>query len=132
MFFLFYFQFNCRTKAPGAHLASVHNLQDNNYLLCIVKKFNPKSLRIWLGAYEFFKVWNVYRSVKTNSGNSMFFIFVTKHIFCLASLSLVSFSGSMDPSGTLICGFLASPIICTLTMRNAWRWAGKVRMMEGK
>ncbi|XP_056312701.1 lectin [Danio aesculapii] len=48
-------EFNCRTKAPGAHLASVHSLQDNSYLLCIVKKFNPKSLRIWLGAYEFFK-----------------------------------------------------------------------------
>uniref|UniRef100_A0A672QHI9 Lectin-like n=1 Tax=Sinocyclocheilus grahami TaxID=75366 RepID=A0A672QHI9_SINGR len=48
-------EFSCRTKAPGAHLVSVHNKKHNDYLLCIVKKFNPKNLRIWLGAFEFFK-----------------------------------------------------------------------------
>uniref|UniRef100_A0A8C1MW59 C-type lectin domain-containing protein n=1 Tax=Cyprinus carpio TaxID=7962 RepID=A0A8C1MW59_CYPCA len=48
-------EFNCRTKVPGAHLVSVHEEKHNDYLLCIVKKFNPNNLRIWLGAFELFK-----------------------------------------------------------------------------
>lgn len=56
MFFFVHIQFSCRTKAPGAHLVSVHNKEHNDYLLCIVEKFNPNNLRIWLGAFEFFKV----------------------------------------------------------------------------
>ncbi|XP_048052862.1 lectin-like [Megalobrama amblycephala] len=48
-------EFMCRTKAPGAHLVSVHNNKNNGYLLCIVSKFNPGNLRIWLGGFEFFK-----------------------------------------------------------------------------
>ncbi|KAK9981239.1 hypothetical protein ABG768_000792 [Culter alburnus] len=48
-------EFKCRSKAPGAHLVSVHSYKENNYLLCIVKKFNPKNLRFWLGGFEFFK-----------------------------------------------------------------------------
>uniref|UniRef100_A0A8C1XCF3 C-type lectin domain-containing protein n=1 Tax=Cyprinus carpio TaxID=7962 RepID=A0A8C1XCF3_CYPCA len=55
MFFLLHIQFNCRTKVPGAHLVSVHKKEHNDYLLCIVKKFNPNNLRIWLGAFELFK-----------------------------------------------------------------------------
>lgn len=54
--FLFHTQFKCRSKAPGAHLVSVHKSKDNDYLLCLVKKFNPKNLRFWLGGFEFFKV----------------------------------------------------------------------------
>uniref|UniRef100_A0A8C1FMC9 C-type lectin domain-containing protein n=1 Tax=Cyprinus carpio carpio TaxID=630221 RepID=A0A8C1FMC9_CYPCA len=49
-------EFNCRTKVPGAHLVSVHKKEHNDYLLCIVKKFNPNNLRIWLEAFELFKV----------------------------------------------------------------------------
>ncbi|XP_026116495.1 lectin-like [Carassius auratus] len=48
-------EFSCRTKAPGAHLVSVHKKEHNDKLLCIVKKFNPNNLRIWLGAFELFK-----------------------------------------------------------------------------
>ncbi|XP_051758946.1 lectin [Ctenopharyngodon idella] len=48
-------EFKCRSKAPGAHLVSVHSYKENNYLLCIVKKFNPRNLRFWLGGFEFFK-----------------------------------------------------------------------------
>lgn len=56
MFFLFHIQFRCRTTAPDAHLVSVHSKKHNDYLLCIVEKFNPKNLRIWLGGFEFLKV----------------------------------------------------------------------------
>ncbi|XDV15365.1 hypothetical protein PO909_015478 [Leuciscus waleckii] len=48
-------EFKCRSKAPGAHLVSVHKEKENDYLLCLVKKSNPKNLRIWLGGFEFFK-----------------------------------------------------------------------------
>ncbi|XP_051758960.1 lectin [Ctenopharyngodon idella] len=48
-------EFKCRAKAPGAHLVSVHNNKDNGYLLCIVSKFNPGNLRLWLGGFEFFQ-----------------------------------------------------------------------------
>ncbi|XP_043095126.1 lectin-like isoform X2 [Puntigrus tetrazona] len=48
-------EFDCRARAPGAHLVSVHSKQNNDYLLCIVKKFQPNKLRIWLGAFELFK-----------------------------------------------------------------------------
>uniref|UniRef100_A0A671KJG0 C-type lectin domain-containing protein n=1 Tax=Sinocyclocheilus anshuiensis TaxID=1608454 RepID=A0A671KJG0_9TELE len=36
-------EFSCRTKATDAHLVSVHNKKHNDYLLCIVKKFNPSN-----------------------------------------------------------------------------------------
>uniref|UniRef100_A0A8C2K1G0 C-type lectin domain-containing protein n=1 Tax=Cyprinus carpio TaxID=7962 RepID=A0A8C2K1G0_CYPCA len=48
-------EFRCRTTAPDAHLVSVHSKKHNDYLLCIVEKFNPKNLRIWLGGFEFLK-----------------------------------------------------------------------------
>uniref|UniRef100_A0A8C2PUT6 C-type lectin domain-containing protein n=1 Tax=Cyprinus carpio TaxID=7962 RepID=A0A8C2PUT6_CYPCA len=48
-------EFSCRTKAPGALLVSVDKKEHNDYLLCIVKKFNPNNLRFWLGAFELFK-----------------------------------------------------------------------------
>ncbi|CAM4481981.1 unnamed protein product [Leuciscus chuanchicus] len=48
-------EFKCRSKAPGAHLVSVHKKKENDYLLCLVKKSNPKNLRIWLGGFEFIK-----------------------------------------------------------------------------
>ncbi|XP_067297342.1 lectin-like [Pseudorasbora parva] len=48
-------EFSCRRKVPGAHLVSVHSRKDNNYLLCIVKKFNRNNLRFWLGGFEFFQ-----------------------------------------------------------------------------
>lgn len=56
MFFCFHAQLTCRSKAPGAHLVSVHNSKDNGYLLCIVSKLNPGNLRFWLGGFEFFRV----------------------------------------------------------------------------
>ncbi|XP_052400701.1 lectin-like [Carassius gibelio] len=48
-------EFSCRKTAPGAHLVSVHKKEHNDKLLCIVKRFNPNNLRIWLGAFELFK-----------------------------------------------------------------------------
>ncbi|XP_059410408.1 lectin-like [Carassius carassius] len=48
-------EFSCRAEAPGAHLVSVLNKEHNDELLCFVRRFNPKNLRIWLGAFEFFK-----------------------------------------------------------------------------
>lgn len=55
-------------KHPGAHLVSVHSSKQNDYLLCIVKKFNPDNLRIWLGGFELFKVKILFVSF-TNRGS---------------------------------------------------------------
>uniref|UniRef100_A0A672QHS6 C-type lectin domain-containing protein n=1 Tax=Sinocyclocheilus grahami TaxID=75366 RepID=A0A672QHS6_SINGR len=49
-------EFSCMKKHPGAHLVSVHSSKHNDYLLCIVKKFNPNNLRIWVGGFELFNV----------------------------------------------------------------------------
>ncbi|XP_073715944.1 C-type lectin BpLec-like [Misgurnus anguillicaudatus] len=43
---------SCRRKVPGGHLVSVHNFGANYDLLSIVRKMNPKNLRMWLGGYE--------------------------------------------------------------------------------
>ncbi|XP_050958299.1 lectin-like isoform X1 [Labeo rohita] len=48
-------ELKCRATAPGAHLVSVHSKKHNDYLLCMVQKFNPNNLRFWLGAFELFK-----------------------------------------------------------------------------
>lgn len=48
-------QFSCRSKAPGGHLVSVHNTKANGDMLCIVIKYSPHNLRIWIGAFEFFQ-----------------------------------------------------------------------------
>ncbi|ROI47859.1 Lectin [Anabarilius grahami] len=48
-------KFSCKSKAPGGHLVSVHNTKANGDVLCIVIKFNPRNLRIWIGGFEFFQ-----------------------------------------------------------------------------
>nr|XP_055060904.1 lectin-like [Misgurnus anguillicaudatus] len=48
-------EYSCRRTVPGGHLVSVHNAGANKNLLSIVKKMNPKNLRIWLGGYEFLR-----------------------------------------------------------------------------
>lgn len=53
---LFFTQFSCKSKAPGGHLVSVHNKKANDDVLCIVIRFNPHNLRIWIGGFEFFQV----------------------------------------------------------------------------
>uniref|UniRef100_A0A671P0X9 C-type lectin domain-containing protein n=1 Tax=Sinocyclocheilus anshuiensis TaxID=1608454 RepID=A0A671P0X9_9TELE len=47
-------------KHPGAHLVSVHSSKHNDYLLCIVKKFNPNNLRIWVGGFELLTLVNFF------------------------------------------------------------------------
>ncbi|XP_055060906.2 C-type lectin APL [Misgurnus anguillicaudatus] len=48
-------EYSCRKTVPRGHLVSVHNYRANYDLLSIVKVKNPKDLRIWIGAYEFFR-----------------------------------------------------------------------------
>ncbi|KAL1282047.1 hypothetical protein QQF64_000850 [Cirrhinus molitorella] len=48
-------EFSCRSKAPGAHLVSVHDAKANGDLLCIVVKLNPGNIRIWIGGFELFQ-----------------------------------------------------------------------------
>ncbi|KAG9345584.1 hypothetical protein JZ751_008728 [Albula glossodonta] len=47
-------EFNCRSKAPGGHLVSVHDSNANTDLLCIVMKYNASHPRIWMGGMELF------------------------------------------------------------------------------
>jgi len=49
-------QFSCRSKAPGGHLVSMHNTKANGDVLCIVIKYSPQNLRIWIGGFELFQV----------------------------------------------------------------------------
>uniref|UniRef100_A0A671SEJ4 C-type lectin domain-containing protein n=1 Tax=Sinocyclocheilus anshuiensis TaxID=1608454 RepID=A0A671SEJ4_9TELE len=51
-------------KCSSCVLSSSHN----DYLLCIVKKFNPNNLRIWLGSFELFKVKRLFVRL-TNRGS---------------------------------------------------------------
>ncbi|XP_059409261.1 lectin-like [Carassius carassius] len=48
-------EYSCRNQAPGGHLVSVHNSEANDDLLCIVIRYNPQNLRIWIGGFEFFQ-----------------------------------------------------------------------------
>ncbi|KAG1956439.1 hypothetical protein F2P79_008146 [Pimephales promelas] len=49
-------EFSCRSKAPGGHLVSMHNTKANADVLCIVIKYSPQNLRIWIGGFELFQV----------------------------------------------------------------------------
>ncbi|RXN20031.1 lectin-like protein [Labeo rohita] len=59
-------EFKCRATAPGAHLVSVHSKKHNDYLLCMVQKFNPNNLRFWLGAFELFKDFQIWTRGEPN------------------------------------------------------------------
>ncbi|KAG1956437.1 galactose-specific lectin nattectin-like [Pimephales promelas] len=48
-------EFSCRSKAPGGHLVSMHNTKANADVLCIVIKYSPQNLRIWIGGFELFQ-----------------------------------------------------------------------------
>ncbi|KAM4611391.1 C-type lectin lectoxin-Thr1-like isoform 1-T2 [Polymixia lowei] len=48
-------EMNCRSAAPGGHLVSVHNSEQNSNLLCVVMKFNAHKPRIWMGGFELFQ-----------------------------------------------------------------------------
>ncbi|KAK2909085.1 hypothetical protein Q8A67_004922 [Cirrhinus molitorella] len=48
-------EYSCRNKVPGAHLVSVHNEEDHNLLVNIVKQADKSNPRVWLGAFELFK-----------------------------------------------------------------------------